>query len=246
MVIQPIRAEKTEITNNEKRLENAVRIDDNCEKWQNSIELSDDISITEERVTEKENNPEDFHQTISSDVSKEQNIDNEPYPCCKVIDGKKHYYDSNGELYRVENQLSPNNTYEINGYRYNTDKAGRVISAEGQLHLKAENRKHLPIKDSIEAVGKGDQKENDDRGHLIGDQFDGSNGLENLIPQNSDINRKDYKNLENELAGKIKAGDNVYFKVEPIYGKVSNRPLRIEATYVVNGKESTRERFPNN
>lgn len=243
MAVQQIRVEKTEITNNEERLENVVRIDNNSEKWKNFIELSDDISITE--VSEKENNPEDFQQTISSDVSKEQNIDNEQYPCCKVIDGKKHYYDSNGELYRVENQLSPNNTYEINGYRYNTDKAGRVISAEGQLHLKAENRKHLPIKDSIEAVGKGDQKENDDRGHLIGDQFDGSNGLENLIPQNSDINRIDYKNLENELAGKIKAGDNVYFKVEPRYDGTSNRPANIVAVYVINEKESMRI-FPNN
>lgn len=167
----------------------------------------------------------------------------ESYPCERVIDGEKYYYDSNGSLYRVDDQLLSNSTYELNGYKYETDDQGRIVSAEGKLHLK-EDRDRLPIKDSIEAVGKGDQKGGDDRGHLIGDQFDGSNGLENLVPQDSNINRGDFKNFENELAREVKAGNEVYVKVEPVYDGNSNRPSCIVVTYSINGNENMRI-FPN-
>lgn len=98
-------------------------------------------------------------------------------PRQEVVDGKTYYYDVNGKLYRVENNLVPNCQYEMNGYTYTTDEQGRISLAEGTLHMK-DREGRLPIKDSIEDIGKGDQKEGDDRGHLIGDQFDGSNGLE--------------------------------------------------------------------
>ena len=102
----------------------------------------------------------------------------------------------------------------------------------------------LSIKDSMEDIGKGDQKESDDRGHLIGDQFDGSNGMENMIPQDADINRNDFKNFENELAKEVKAGREVYVKVEPVYEGNSRRPVAIVITYSIDGQESVRV-FPN-
>lgn len=155
----------------------------------------------------------------------------------------KTYCDDNGKAYREGNELIPDNEYEINGYKYRTDDNGRIVSAEGILHLK--NREgRLPIKDSIEDIGKGDEKENDDRGHLIGDQFDGSNGMENMVPQDATINRNEFKNFENELAKEVKDGKEVYFKVEPIYNEDSKRPLAIGVTYIINGEESVRV-FPN-
>ena len=102
----------------------------------------------------------------------------------------------------------------------------------------------LPIRDSIEDIGKGDQKEGDDRGHLIGDQFDGSNGLENIIPQDADINRRDFKNFENALAEKVKDGETVKVKIETIYEGDSHRPTDILVTYSINGVEDMRI-FPN-
>ena len=99
-------------------------------------------------------------------------------------------------------------------------------------------------KDSMEDIGKGDQKETDDRGHLSGDQFNGSNGMENMIPQDSDINRKDYKALETELAKEVAAGKEVYVKVEPIYEGDSHRPVAVMVTYTIDGEESVRV-FPN-
>lgn len=164
-------------------------------------------------------------------------------PHKEVIDGKTHYYDDNGNLYRIGNELRPNCEYELNGYTYLTDEMGRIISVEGDLHLK-DHEGRLPIKDSIEDIGKGDQKEGDDRGHLIGDQFDGSNGLENMIPQDADINRNDFKNFENELAQEVKDGKSVHVKVEPVYEGDSRRPSAIVVTYSINGEVGVKV-FPN-
>ena len=162
----------------------------------------------------------------------------------KILDdGKKHYYDDNGKEYRVNDELLPNNNYELNEYKSTTDENGRVISAEGYLHI-TEREKRLPIKDSIESIGKGDQREGDDRGHLIGDQFDGSNGMENMIPQDADINRNDYRNFENQLAKEVKEGKSVYVKVEPHYEGDSRRPSDIVVTYTIDGNENIRI-FPN-
>ena len=85
--------------------------------------------------------------------------------------GDTYYYDDHGNLYRVGKELAPNRLYELNGYIYNTDDKGRIISAEGDLHIK-DREGRLPIRDSLEDIGKGDQFEDDDRGHLIGDQYD--------------------------------------------------------------------------
>ena len=151
---------------------------------------------------------------------------------------KKHF-DDNGNWYRNGDDLLPNNKYEINGYNYETDDKGRITSAEGKLYIK-DREERLTIKDSLETIGKGDQKEGDDRGHLIGDQFNGSNGLENMIPQDANINRKDYRNFENELAKEVKDGKEVYVKIEVIYSEDSRRPEALVVNYSIDGKESTR------
>ncbi len=182
-------------------------------------------------------------QEESKDENPAETSETEQNPHTEVRDGETYYYDDNGKLYRVGKELAPNCEYELNGYKYKTDEKGRIISAEGTLHLK--NREgRLPIRDSIEEIGKGDQQDGDDRGHLIGDQFDGSNGLENMIPQDADINRNDFKNFENELADAVRDGKEVTVKIEPIYEGDSRRPVAIVVTYSIDGKESVRV-FPN-
>lgn len=178
------------------------------------------------------------------DIDASINVENEEENSHqKNIDGKTYYYDDNGKEYRVENDLKPNTDYEINGYRYKTDEQGRIVSAEGSLHMK-EREVRLPIKDSLENIGKGDEKEGDDRGHLIGDQFDGTNRLENMIPQDANINRNDFKNFENELAKEVKEGKQVEVKIEPVYEENSRRPEAIVVTYSIDKEESIRV-FPN-
>lgn len=155
----------------------------------------------------------------------------------------KKYYDDNDKLYRIGDDLLPNNKYEINGYSYETDDKGRIILVEGILYIK-DREGRLIIGDSIETIGKGDQKDGDDRGHLIGDRFNGSNGLENMIPQDADINRKDYRNFENELAKEVKDGKEVQIKIEVIYSEDSRRPEALVVNYSIDGKENIRI-FPN-
>ena len=189
------------------------------------IEVSEELKYSEKILKPAVDNPEKkkLREEIRDDIT--------------------YYYDSNDNLYRVGNDLMSDNEYEINGYKYKTDESGRIISAEGDLHLK-DREGRLTIKDSIEDIGKGDEKPTDDRGHLIGDQFDGSNGLENLIPQDANINRNDFKDFENELAKKVKDGKTVHNKVEPVYDGDFRRPSAIVVSYSIDGEESIRV-FPN-
>lgn len=167
----------------------------------------------------------------------------ESLPQTKDTDEVNYYYDDRGQLYRIGDKLIANTSYELNGYSFATDELGRVVSAEGQLHMKNRDER-LPIKDSLEVIGKGDQREGDDRGHLIGDQFDGPNGLENLVPQDAEINRKDFKNFENELAGEVKAGKDVYVKIDVLYDEGSRRPTNMMVSYLIDENEGIRI-FPN-
>ena len=205
--------------------------------------------VTQASILEKEPNPQikeldkPLGKEVTSDLKDmtEQSLTSEQRT--EDIDGKTHYYDDNGKIYRIDNELLPNNHYEINGYNYETDEKGRIVSAEGKLHLK-ERDGRLPIRDSIEDIGKGDQMEGDDRGHLIGDQFDGANGLENMVAQDAGINRNDFRIFENQLAEEVRNGKSVSVKVEPIYDGNSQRPSDIVVTYNIDGKDDVRI-FPN-
>lgn len=158
-------------------------------------------------------------------------------------DRNTYYYDDKGNPYRINNELKPNNIYELNGYKYTTDESGRIVSVEGTLHMK-NHEGRLTIKDSLHDIGKGDECDGDDRGHLIGDQFDGSNGLENIVPQDATINRNDFKNFENELAISVKEGKKVNVIIEVNYDGVSRRPDAILVTYNIDDEEYVRI-FPN-
>lgn len=167
----------------------------------------------------------------------------EATPHVQNVEGKLYYYDDNGSIYRIDNDLVKNGEYELNGYKYATDETGRIVSASGVLHLK--NREgRLPIRDSIDEIGKGDQKEGDDRGHLIGDQFDGANGLENMVAQDAGRNRNDYKNFENELANEVKSGKKVDIEIDVLYNGDLRRPSDLVVSYRIDGNESVRI-FPN-
>ncbi len=227
------------------KFEHLFEGDGECEtKWQkedNQHTLKDIINKFECLF---EGNNAKVENISMNEVTEENGLDEkQENPHHENVDGKIYYYDDNGRLYRVENDLEANTQYEINSYKYHTDEHGRIKSAEGKLHIK-EREGRLPIRDSIEEIGKGDQKEGDDRGHLIGDQFDGANGMENMIPQDANINRNDFKNFENELAREVKNEKEVYIKVEPNYEGDSRRPEAVLVSYSIDGEEGIRV-FPN-
>lgn len=156
------------------------------------------------------------------------------------VDGEKHYTDDNSEVYRVDNDLVADNTYEINGYKYETDDQGRIVSAEGKLQLKNhEEYKRIPQSTTLSEIGKGDEKATDDRGHPIGDRFNGKGDIGNLVPQDSTLNRGKYNKFEDSLAKEVAKGNEVYMKVEMDYPGKSYRPDSFIVSYSINGEEFT-------
>ena len=146
------------------------------------------------------------------------------------------HFDDNGVKYREGDTLIPNNEFEINGYKYRTDDKGRVVSAEGQLQVKDHERRR--DMDPRSAVDKGEMRETDDRGHLIADRFNGSGGIENLVPMDSELNQHgDYMKMENTLADAMQDGAKVELKVEPVYESNSTRPSEFKVTYTIDGEK---------
>lgn len=152
----------------------------------------------------------------------------------KKIDGHTYYYDANNEVYRVDDMLIENSSYELNGYKFRTDEAGRVAYVEGKLHFRDGKRKN--ISDTKEKIGKGYEQPFDDRGHLIADWFEGPNGLENIIMQNSHINRAEYNKLEHELADYLNNNYDVRARITPVYEEGSFRPKEIKYDYWIDGE----------
>lgn len=150
-------------------------------------------------------------------------------------DGQKEYRDDNGNVYRINDDLTPNSSYEINGYKYETDDLGRIESVSGKLHFSDGERKN--IADSKAKIGKGDELETDDRGHLIADRFDGGNGLENMTPQDAHVNRSEVKKLENDLAKQLDENKDVYVNIRADYDDDSHRPSSYTYTYYVDGEK---------
>lgn len=149
------------------------------------------------------------------------------------------YTDDNGKEYRIGDNLIPDNKYKFNGYSYETDSKGRISSAEGKLQLRSPEygRNH---KDTIDVIGKGDEKENDERGHLLGHQFGGGDNLENMVPMAKELNHGDYLKMESELADAVGTCADVRLKVEPVYDGNSHRPTEIRVTYSIDGDRSVK------
>ncbi|MCD8020326.1 MAG: DNA/RNA non-specific endonuclease [Clostridiales bacterium] len=131
----------------------------------------------------------------------------------------------------------PDNNFEVDGFHYETDSNGRTKSVEGQLQKAVSSKRSM---DSMDVVGKGDNLDGDEKGHLIAHRFGGSDKLENLVAMDEKLNRGDYARMENELAKAVDAGADVRMKVEPEYKGDSNRPSEIRVTYSIDGDTSVR------
>lgn len=150
---------------------------------------------------------------------------------------QKEYYDDNGKLYRVGDHLLPDMEYEVNGYKYNTDAKGRIVSAEGTLHMR-ESDYEREMED-VKRMDGQDYKQGDDRGHLIGHQFGGSDKLENLVPMDAKLNHWDFYKVEKTLADAVKDNADVKLKVEPVYNDDSTRPSEFKVSYSIDGDRET-------
>ncbi|MBJ7964428.1 DNA/RNA non-specific endonuclease [Bacillus cereus] len=145
-----------------------------------------------------------------------------------------------GEQYAREKRkkiLKPNVEYTSKeGYTYTTDSQGRVASCEGSLQLGDGKRNNYAQR----MVGGNDRLDDDDGGHLIATIFKGSGNMDNLVPMNSNLNRGEWKKLENEWANALNDGDKVRVKITPNYSGNSKRPDSFVIRYKIGDEDRWR------
>ncbi|MGA3599070.1 DNA/RNA non-specific endonuclease [Lysinibacillus agricola] len=86
--------------------------------------------------------------------------------------------------------LQPNVKYKTaEGYSCETNEFGHINSAEADLPL-CTGKRNPYAQSNVGGTDRirGKYPERDDGGHLIGSQFKGPGGIDNLVPMNSQIN----------------------------------------------------------
>lgn len=224
-----IEAEKTDVSIRN----SSEQKGDNIEKRE-SPEGTADVNKDEENKSDKQDTSE----------KEEKSEKFEPNSYVK-IDGERYRTDDNGNIYQKRNPETgvyegiPNTSYDLNGYHYETDSKGRIKKAGGILQEKNHDGRPT-INDAVDGM-----QENDEKGHLIGDQFNGSNLNGNLVAMDFDVNRSDYKMLEEKLSKCVnEEHKTVEYSIEPKYEGDSNRPTKFVVKYTIDG-ETFKETFKN-
>ena len=78
---------------------------------------------------------------------------------------------------------------------------------------------------------------NDDRGHLIADNFGGPGTKDNIVPQDPFVNRSEMKKVENIVRDLKNEGHTVDYEVKANYTGKDARPTSFEPKITVDGKE---------
>ena len=160
-------------------------------------------------------------------------------------DAVECFTDATGSIYRQGNKLLPNIKFVIGNATYQTDDLGRVVSVTFKnLELKPKGQgRELLNHISIEDLGKGFELPGDQKGHIIGDRFNGSNSIANLVPMSKDLNLSKYKVIENIWAEAIEHGQVVDGTIKLLYDGISFRPSRMDVTYFIDGIEAIARLF---
>lgn len=147
------------------------------------------------------------------------------------------------KLYSETNQatkLKPYARYEYNGYKYETDSKGRVVSASGELQINPPNtpRKHTSLQTQIGHEGRPaiNGKYPDVGFHLIGHQFKGEINYLNVVPGDAILNGNSagkYGALENSLAKELENGYRVEVDIQLKYdgAAIEGRPEEFVVRY---------------
>lgn len=140
--------------------------------------------------------------------------------------------------------LEPNTDYKVSNHTYRTDEKGKIRNVSGCLEKGHRGRnatqqlKSVELKDGIKGV--------DDGGHLIAERFMGAGEQINYVPQLKELNRGEWKKMENEWARALdkEPPAEVFVDMNVLYKANSDRPLGFVVNYVIDGKP-TRKVFKN-
>ncbi|WP_179393817.1 DNA/RNA non-specific endonuclease [Lacticaseibacillus absianus] len=123
------------------------------------------------------------------------------------------------------------------GYTYFTDSKGRITHVEtDNLHLAEGTRNESAQR----MVGGKDRLPDDDGGHLIARQFGGEGDIDNLVPQNSQINREGgtWYDMEKRWRKALTADPpkKVSVSIDIEYESGSMRPVQFWVEQKIDGK----------
>ncbi|WP_049945080.1 HNH endonuclease signature motif containing protein [Butyrivibrio sp. AC2005] len=147
----------------------------------------------------------------------------------EIQDGKKFYYDDNGTLYRVNDELAPNAEYELDGQKYITDERGRIISDKDITHDKMGNKLDMNngLNEDLPRTPFSNGEWEGERGNSIWHP-----DREYVPPEKSKEGTKPYSNPENKTWGELldKYGiDGIEFKNGfPDFSDISRGTVEIE------------------
>lgn len=150
--------------------------------------------------------------------------------------GRILFTDSTGAVFKEGKKLLPKISYELNRYKYQTDKMGRIKSAEGNLRLEQCKRS---MGDSISDVANGDNLPGDHRGHIFAHIFGGADEIGNLVAMDGKVNLGEYKALETLWKNALKDGKKVKVNIKLKYNG-TNRPTKFKINYWIDGKRYTK------
>ena len=138
-----------------------------------------------------------------------------------------------------EPSLKPDHTYEIGEYSYQTDSEGRLSKVTGELELETSDRNGYQQVKSAEAGGIKDGRAEDDGGHMIASIFNGPGEQINLLPMDSNLNRGEWKRMENLWAKALgeEPPKKVSVEIQPVYEDGSKRPTSFDVYYTIDGEE---------
>lgn len=142
--------------------------------------------------------------------------------------------------------IPKNTTYSVDGYvengaKYTTDEYARIRDFSANLRkIKDNPRGSKGVEQKI-----GRQMKCGVGGHLIGNQFGGTGGYENLVPMSSSVNSGAYKTLENKWAKALKDGKKVLVSGKLLYSGASFIPTEFIINYIIDGVAQPEVRIPN-
>ena len=93
-------------------------------------------------------------------------------------------------------------------------------------------------------AGGSDRRPDDDGGHYIANIFNGDSGSKNLDPQNRNLNRGEWKAMENNQNSMLNEGNKVFTNNRSTKIDGSDRPDSYDAYTIVERPDGSREAFP--
>lgn len=204
-----------------------------------------DGSRLKDKLIQQAKNVSDQTREIKGKVSDILNVRSSKAKSNIKVDTKSIHKVKYGDHFtRVKRRkvLKPNIEYTTPiGYTYKTDDKGRIVSASGKLNLGAAKRNKYAQK----IAGREDRLKTDEGGHLIATIFKGSGKLDNLVPMDGNLNKGEWKKLENMWAKQLDKGREVEVKIQPVYKGNSQRPTSFEVEYKIGNRKWDVVKFDN-